>query len=125
MRTGYFITIISLLAAGCTAVSKQARASMLLNTVWEENYLSLTQLPMNLKVRYNPSACDKDLVYEASIYGYFPHVYIVGSKSDFAQLEHKRSLYQPYFVHSFLLTDTVYMSACGQQHYVLKIQEEP
>ena len=98
---------------------------MELGKAWDISYITQTQLPTNLKVRYNPSKCDENLKYEANIYGHFRHVELVGSKSEMAQLdqEAQRYRFQEIFTYTFWLTNTLYTSACGQQHFVLKLSE--
>lgn len=90
------------------AVASRMNHALMASAKW-----AATQ-PIKLKVRYNPCACDPNLLYEIQIYEQWQYVVISGN------FEHQEQR-EP-FESSFILNDDLYTSPKGQKYYTLIAQ---
>ena len=108
----------------CASLSGQEDAASRIDKAWSESHRRLVNEKLRLQTRYNPLSCDEKLKYEVALYGQFRHVYIDGDDKNLELLMKQARSYKQneVFEYNYYLTDDVYTSSCGQQHYILRAE---
>ena len=118
------VMVLSFGLMSCASLSGLDDASGRVDKAWNESHKRLVNEKLELKTRYNPLLCDEKLKYEVALYGQFRHVYVEGDdKAAESLLKYSRSYKQnEVFEYNYYLTDDIYTSSCGQQHYILRVE---